>query len=232
MAATGIQATVPLKLGRSPGIDISGASLQVGLLDVGLPIENLSASVSWNDNSQLASISGLGMNLLGGAARAGPFDFATDSMSGNLLLVLDDIQLPLIAAMADFEAIEVSGAVSGTVPVLIDDATVTVNGGQLESAAPGGVIRYRPGTASGNDTLGLATRALSNLEYESLSSNVSYSKNGDLVLKMRIKGINPDLDPLQPVILNLNVDNNIPQLLRSLQASRDIENIIKSRGSK
>lgn len=232
VAATGIQATVPVTLGRSPAIDIDGASIQMALVDVGLPIEDLAASVSWNDESQLARISGLDMKLLGGRADADPFDFRTDTMSGNLLLSFADIQLALIAALADFEAIEVSGVLSGTVPVQIDDAAVTVSDGFLESEEPGGVIRYRSSTAAANDTLGLASKALSNLQYESLTSAVSYTKNGDLMLKMRIKGINPDLDPLQPVILNLGVDNNIPQLLRSLQATRDIEEIIESRSRK
>ncbi len=34
------------------------------------------------------------------------------------------------------------------------------------------------------------------------------------------------MDPLQPVILNLGVENNVPQLLRSLQATRAIEEVL------
>ena len=37
----------------------------------------------------------------------------------------------------------------------------------------------------------------------------------------------PDVDPTQPVILNLNIENNVPQLLRSLQAVRSIEEILE-----
>ena len=44
--------------------------------------------------------------------------------------------------------------------------------------------------------------------------------------------VNPDVDPTQPVILNLNVENNVPQMLRSLQATRSIEDVLERRLSK
>jgi hypothetical protein len=40
------------------------------------------------------------------------------------------------------------------------------------------------------------------------------------------------MDPLQPVILNLSVENNIPELLKSLQATRDIQDIIERRSTR
>jgi hypothetical protein len=48
---------------------------------------------------------------------------------------------------------------------------------------------------------------------------------------MKLAGINPDMDDKQPVILNLGVENNIPQLLRSLQAIRSIEEILERRSA-
>jgi hypothetical protein len=80
--------------------------------------------------------------------------------------------------------------------------------------------------------LGVVTRTLRNFEFDSLTSAVEYSEDGDLLLKMRLEGINPDVDPTQPVILNLNVENNVPQMLRSLQATRSISDILEQRLSK
>ena len=87
----------------------------------------------------------------------------------------------------------------------------------------------RRARGSSDRGLGLAQRALSHLQYDSLTSDVTYTSDGDLVLGMRLEGINPDMDPLQPVILNLSVENNIPQLLKSLQAARDIEQVLERR---
>ncbi len=53
------------------------------------------------------------------------------------------------------------------------------------------------------------------------------SEDGDLFLGMRLEGVNPDLDPNQPVVLNLNLESNIPQMLRSMRATRSIEEIFQ-----
>jgi predicted acylesterase/phospholipase RssA len=134
------------------------------------------------------------------------------------------------------EAVTVSGSVSGEIPVTIRGNKLIIDGGYLENDPPGGVLRYRGGAADGivddNSQLGIVTRMLRNFEFDSLTSAVNYSQDGDLVLKMRLEGINPDVDPTQPVILNLNVENNVPQMLRSLQATRSIEDVLEERLSK
>jgi hypothetical protein len=105
---------------------------------------------------------------------------------------------------------------------------ITIDKGRLENDDAGGFIRYKAGDAGTDDSvLGVATRALSNFEFESLRSDVTYSEHGDLLLGMRLEGVNPNLDPNQPVILNLNVENNIPEMLRSMRATRSIEDIFQ-----
>ena len=133
--------------------------------------------------------------------------------------------------LVEFEDIKLSGSISGVLPVTIKDNTLTITNGRLESDPPGGVIRYLPGTSEGAEVsdsgLGLVTQALSNFRFESLTSDVNYMENGDLKLQMQLTGINPDIDDKQPVILNLGVENNIPQLLRSLRATRSIEELLE-----
>jgi lysine/ornithine N-monooxygenase len=73
------------------------------------------------------------------------------------------------------------------------------------------------------------TTALSNFEYESLTSEVNYSLEGDLNLQMRLAGRNPDMEDSRPVVLNLGVVNNVPQMLKSLQAARAVEEILENR---
>ena len=109
-----------------------------------------------------------------------------------------------------------------------------MSNGSLTGLEPGGVIRYLPGIGTEDaeasvSGLGLVSRALANFQFDSLTSDVNYTENGDLILQMKLTGINPDMDDNQPVILNLGVENNIPQLLRSLQASRSIEEILERR---
>jgi hypothetical protein len=209
------------------------AEVRAALIDIGVPIENLSAVLAWNSAENIALVDRLQLSVLGGTATAEPFRYDLGRESAELTLVVNSVQLGLIAEMAEFDDIAVSGAVSGTIPISVAGTAVTISGGSLASEQPGGVIRYHAGADSTDSSgLGVATRALSNMQYETLTSKVSYTNDGDLVLNMRLKGINPDYDPLQPVILNLNLENNIPQLLRSLQATRDIEEIIESQSAK
>jgi hypothetical protein len=134
--------------------------------------------------------------------------------------------------IAEFDDIKISGSISGRIPVSMRETTITVSGGRLESDAPG-VIRYRAGAAAGiNNEINLVSRALSNFQFDSLTSDVNYTEAGDLKLKMRLSGINPDVDARQPVILNLGVENNIPQLLRSLRATRAIEDVLQKKRPK
>ena len=76
-----------------------------------------------------------------------------------------------------------------------------------------------------------ATRALGNFHFDTLSSAVEYDSTGKLTFGVRLEGINPVSDPLQPVILNLNMENNIPQMLRSLQGTRQVEDIVNRRAA-
>ena len=73
---------------------------------------------------------------------------------------------------------------------------------------------------------------LSNFEYTTLVSDVDLSKEGDLKLKLKLTGRNPDMDEKRPVVLNVDVENNIPQMLRSLRAARAVEDVLEKRLAK
>ena len=233
LGATGIKASIPVRLAPGGETVIGPVSAGAALVDVGLPLSDFAAQFTWHTAEPGIEVASLAASLLGGRIQAAPFRLEPDPLRADLRLSVESIQPGLIPELAEFESVEVTGMLSGTIPVRIDGETITVDAGRLDSEAPGGVIRYRsdlsPNAGSG---LALAQRALSNLQYESLAAEVSYTESGDLILKMRLEGTNPDLDPLQPVILNLTVENNIPELLKSLQASRDIQDIIERRSQR
>jgi hypothetical protein len=220
---------------RSP-VAFEPARFDVAVVDIGFPIENISGTATPDIDESAVVVSALSMHALGGTVTADPFRYDLDADSNELMLRASGVQLPLIARLAELEAVKVSGSVSGEIPVTIRGKNVLIDDGRLENDPPGGVIRYGGGAADGvvsdESQLGIVTRTLRNFEFDSLSSAVDYSQDGDLVLQMRLEGINPDVDPTQPVILNLNVENNVPQMLRSLQATRSIEDVLEKRLSK
>jgi hypothetical protein len=232
----GASTRLDMESGSATQAAVQPARFEIALVDVGFPIENISGTAAPDIEASAVAVSQLSMSLLGGTLSADPFRYDPAAESNALMLRANGIQLPLMAALADLEAVTISGSVSGEIPVTILGNTVIIDGGHLENDPPGGVLRYRGGAADGivddSSQLGIVTRMLRNFEFDSLTSAVNYSQAGDLVLNMRLEGMNPDVDPTQPVILNLNIENNVPQLLRSLQATRSIEDVLEERLSK
>jgi len=235
-AFTGLTTNINMKLDDQQGIRLSPAIISAQLLDIGIPIEDISVELSMDPTAKTVLINDLSMSALDGRLIAEPFVYSMETHSADVQLQPESVQLQFIVALAKFESIEMTGSVSGFLPVQINDKNVVISGGKLESDEPGGVIRYHPaGVEEAQDMdsqLDIVTSALSNFQYESLVSDVDYDESGDLVLQMTIRGRNPDLDPLQPVILNLSVENNVPDLLRSLQATRTIEDILERSANK
>jgi len=229
IVAAGINGGLVAALGADTPY-VAQARLTADLVDVGVPVSELSLGFRQPDATTV-SVDTLDFALLGGRVSADPFDYDLAEERATMLLRADGIQLPFMAQLAGFEALEVVGSLNGAIPVTMDGGRVTIAGGRLDNEPPGGVIRFSADAAqaaAGSANLDIASRALRNFQFDSLSSVVTYDDEGDLVLNMRLSGINPDMDPNQPVILNLNVENNVPDMLRSLQAVRSIEEVLEA----
>jgi hypothetical protein len=232
IAFIGLSTGMEAALDAETGIAVSPTHLDVRLLDVGLPLERISADYTIDWPGRAVDVQALSMAALGGEFTAESFRFSPDAETNPILLRADAIQLQLMVDIAEFENIEMTGAISGELPMTMRGTNITIEDGRLQSDAPGGVIRYLSddetiAAVAPDSQLSIVTRALNNFEFDSLSSDVNYTESGDLKLQMRLSGINPDMDATQPIILNLNVENNVPQLLRSLRAVRSIEDILE-----
>jgi len=237
IALTGLSTELRAVINTQTGHEFEPTTLSLDLLDVGLPLSEITTEFQVGADLSSVQVDALSMSILGGTARTDPFNYspqATATATATaILLRIESIQLSLMTALAEFDSIDIVGSVSGTLPITIIGDQITIDHGRLESDEPGGSIRYRAGDAGADDSqLGLATRALSDFEFKSLSSDVTYTEDGDLLLAMRLEGVNPKMDPNQPVILNLKIENNVPQMLRSLQATRSIQEIFERRLNK
>ncbi len=214
------------------GFSIEPSTITVALVDVGVPLERVSADFSLDLKTLSADVTRLSMSAFGGVVTADPFSYRTDSDVNTVTLNTEALDLTELLSLKGFEAVEVTGSVHARLPVTIEGDTVTIAHGALTGNAPGGVIRYKPDSPpdkSDASGLGFAKRVLSNFEYTTLLSDVNLSKEGDLILKLKLTGRNPDLDEKRPVVLNLGVENNIPQMLRSLRAARAVEDVLEKR---
>lgn len=230
IAFTGLGAELSMTREPWPPNRALPVSLSLDLLDVGFAIEDLEADLSVNAGSGRITVDRVDMQTLGGRVAVDPFVFDPAAESRHVVLRPESVQLQLMTDLANLQTLEVSGSVSGVLPITIDPDGLTIDGGRLTGDPPGGAIRYRVTgcteevmrTRSGLD---YARCVLTDYEFDSLTSDLSYGKDGNLVLEMRLTGVNPQYDPEQPVNLNPKLETNVIDLIKSLQAARSIEEI-------
>ena len=222
---SGLSTSFEVTIHDPQNVAVSPMTLTVDLLDPGIPLENLFAKFEFDISKRIASASEVSTDVLGGTLLADPLVFDLNATANTLILRPKSLVLQQLVDRADIEGLSVTGSVSGELPITISEDGITISDGKITSDSPGGTIRYSTESAVDADDagLGLVMRALNNFQYESLDSIVDYTLAGDLVLQTRLAGISPDLDETQPVILNLNIEDNIPALLRSLQVAGSIQ---------
>jgi gamma-glutamyltranspeptidase/glutathione hydrolase len=76
IAFAGLSTELDLDYASDKGLTTAPATIEIALVDVGLPIENISASVLFDAADLSAAIERLQMNVFGGLVRADPLAFA------------------------------------------------------------------------------------------------------------------------------------------------------------
>lgn len=207
------------------------AHVHVDSLDVGFPVENIAVQFALmpavGTDLPVVKVHKFNATLLGGMAHAGPFtlDFTRDK--NTFEVQLEHIGLHEIMLLEQQEGLAGSGVLDGKIPINISRKGVEVVNGQLDVRAPGGIIRYTPtdkvaSLAQSNPNVDMVVEALRNFHYEIMDVRSDYQTSGDLKLQVHLEGKNPDWQAGKPVHLNLNLQENIPALLRSLQLSGEI----------
>ncbi len=217
------------------------AQLKLDFLDVGFPIENIDGNFRFapdpKTQSYVVGVKKFTADLLGGKAQSEPFqlDFGQDK---NLILVkLEHINLHNIMQLEQQASLQGTGVLDGRIPIEITRGNIEVAHGSLSARTPGGIIRYLPTEkvalmAKTNPSVKMVVDALSNFQYHVLEVTSDYKPTGDLNLQVHLEGENPGWQAGQPVHLNLNLEENVPALLRSLQLSGEITERVRKQYEK
>lgn len=210
---------------------VSATALEgrIASVNPGLPVENISFNYGIDSRRTTINLHDLQATIFNGALRSEGVAYNWEAPENTFTMVLERIDLRTLLDMGAYEGVQASGIISGQVPIKIAGGTVSVAEGTLHEEAPGGSIRYQSANAgsSGNAALDLVNQALSNYQYDSLEADVNYLPSGDLNLAVRLQGANPDMNQGQRINLNLNISDNIPSLLQSLQSSRSITDALE-----
>ncbi|MEM1231922.1 MAG: YdbH domain-containing protein, partial [Pseudomonadota bacterium] len=170
------------------------------------------------------------LELLGGQVDLAPARLSVDTLDGNLSLVFKNLALAEVLALHG-DQIRGTGRLDGTLPLVLEAGALSIRDGRVDAQPPGGTISLDTALAqpSGQPGLDFALRALTDFRFSSLGGAVTYAPSGDLALALSLRGVNPAIERGRPIQYNLNVNNNVPMLLRSLQADRVITEQVEQR---
>ena len=206
-------------------------------VDAGLPLEDLHWNYSFDSADGVLEIRQLQATLLGGTVNLPVLlldrrQFESTRPPLALNLVLSDVDLTEVTGLANYDDLAVTGRVSGYLPVRIEPDGIRIEDGLIGALQPGGTIRYTPQQPASDPRMQTVNELLSDYRFETLNSHVQLDESGDLHLQTEITGTNPTVNPGQPINLNVNIVDNIPELLRSLRAGREITRVLEEQLSR
>jgi hypothetical protein len=170
--------------------------------------------------------------LFAGEAWLAPGQLDLGRLPQRLALLLEGLQLEALLRAYPAEGLAGRGTLDGELPLLIDGGGVRVEQGAVAARAPG-VLQFRSekirSLGRSNPGMKLVADALDDFHYELLDSAVSYDRAGKLTLGLRLRGRNPDVEKGRPINLNVNLEEDLPALLTSLQLTDKVSETIRQR---
>lgn len=217
---------------------LSGSGrLEVGHMDSGLRIYGPELDFSLKGRFPGAirlATSPFSLSVLDGVVAVPALAFDPFSPNINTRLAVAALDLQDILALYPQEGLYGSGVLGGELPVRVEDGQISIHNGQLLSSAEGGVIRYRPTPevslmGQQNPGIKLALDALTDLRFDLLDLTLDYAPDGEALFKARLRGHNPGWQQGRPIDLNLNIEENLLDLWRTLQLTEGITETIDRR---
>lgn len=211
--------------------------LDIGALDPGVPLSSIQLSDAsyrgdLNNLSQgVASWHKLQAKLLNGRVWIDEQELNL-RRSQKLLLHIKGLELEELFRVYPAEGLAGNGTIDGLLPIYFDQNEIYIQAGQLEARGPG-VLRFQSekiqALGKSNPAMAIVADALDDFHFNHLTSGLSYDQSGKLTLKIRLKGQNPDIEKGRPIHLNVNLEDDIPALLASIQLSGQVSEIIQKR---
>ncbi|MCQ4294595.1 YdbH domain-containing protein [Pseudomonas stutzeri] len=171
--------------------------------------------------------------ILGGRFSLEPASLDLAAAQQQLNAHLQGVQLSELLAAYPTEGLSGSGHIDGSFEIHRSATGLSVDQGQLAARAPGGVLRFRSpkieALAQANPAMRIVSEALHDFHYDLLSSDVRYDESGKLNLGLRLNGRNPALEGGRPINFSINLEEDIPALLTSLQLSDRVSETIQRR---
>lgn len=225
------------RMNGSTDIDFSLKELQRktagGELDLQVPQGSIAL---WSDRKRpdVVTLTNFSAGIFDGTVEIERVDYDMDKKTASTTLKLNNIPLQKILDLQGTKKIYATGTVQGSIPVTMTDQIIEINDGAMNAESNGQIIYATSPEerAAANQGLRTTYEALSNFLYVELLSSISMAPDGKSIITVRLKGNNPDFQTGRPVELNLNVEQNLLDLMRSLTIPSNVEQIISEKALK
>ncbi|MEW5248723.1 intermembrane phospholipid transport protein YdbH family protein [Microbulbifer sp. 2201CG32-9] len=211
---------------------IPATPVAIETLDPGLPVERISFSLALVPERDLV-LRELRGNLLQGSLESQELRWNLDGEARHSEILVSGLSLQALEQQLETSNLAATGTVDLKIPLITAGAGVTVERGEITARAPGGRLRYygafSPAMLADNPQLKLLAGALEDYSYRQLSGTVEYPPSGDMQMQLKLVGRSKSLAADRDLIINLNLENNIPAMLQSLQAGRDLSETLEKR---
>lgn len=163
------------------------------------------------------------LQLLGGELWLEPDSWQLTEMPIRFPFQFKHLELAQLMQAYPTEGLAGTGRLNGELPVLIDKEGISLAQGQVTALEPGGTLELPADSvralSQANQTTQLVARALQNFDYSVLNSRIDYTQDGTLLLGLHLQGKSPNIPDGRPVVLNINLEEDLAALLTSLQLS-------------
>lgn len=154
------------------------------------------------------------------------------SRQQTLPLQVRGLELQELLKVYPAEGLAGNATIDGVLPIHFVNGEFYIEAGQLQARQPG-VLQFQSdkinALGKSNPAMRLVADALEDFHFNVLSSALSYDQSGKLLLNIRLEGQNPDIEKGRPIHLNINLEEDIPALLASIQLSGQVSDIIQKR---
>lgn len=225
---------------QGEGFMLTADSIRVESLNPGFSMGPLQLEGSYASGSSdlwrgMVALRKMELELFGGRVWAEPISFDLSDKPVEVSLLIRDIDLARVLELYASQDLNGHGTLDGSLPLMISSQGISVAAGNLYARPPGGVLRYSHAQvrnmARNDARMEVLAEVLENFHYSLLSSDIAYGDDGQLTLGVQLQGRNPRMQNSPPVHLNINVEENLPMLLASLQMASNLSDTVKKRVS-